>query len=106
MKASERLAQRNELLTIIGGIDRRLKDMVGVRSFRVAQEARGLLEQRNALKRELHDLGFSAPELNEGIARDKAVTSSGSADSSGVDGAVGGGSVARRRISPQAQGVG
>lgn len=50
MKASERLAERNDILEVIAEIDSELSALVGVRSFRAAQEAREKLDIRRGFK--------------------------------------------------------
>ncbi|WZB38337.1 hypothetical protein SEA_BAZZLE_49 [Mycobacterium phage Bazzle] len=103
MRASERLAERNDILEVIAEIDSELSALVGIRSFRAAQEAREKLDIRRGLEAELNALGFKAPELDERL-KHREVTRSSAATGGDRSGGSGSGSVvAKRRIGPSPQ---
>lgn len=64
MKASERLAKRNEILEMIKQLDHELECLGRDRSFRNAGLARAALDERADLGDELRALGFGVPELS------------------------------------------
>ena len=68
MKASERLAERNDILEVIFSIDDDLRALKPDKSFRAAQKCREILDIRRELSRDLNGLGFSAPGLDEGLS--------------------------------------
>ena len=104
MKASERLAERNELLEVISQIDDDLKGLKADKSFRAAQQAREMLDTCHQLCREINKLGFTAPELDEryrdgeGNRPGARFASPGGSDSAGEN------VVAKRRIGSASQG--
>ncbi|QFG10278.1 hypothetical protein J4U00_gp048 [Mycobacterium phage DyoEdafos] len=100
MKASERLAERNELLEVIAEIDSDLSGLIEDKSFRAAQQCREMLDARRETARELNALGFSAPELDERLRRRESVPAAGSGDRAGVRDSGGDCVVAKRRIGP------
>lgn len=105
MKASERLAERNDILEVIAQIDDELIALSDDKSFRAAQQAREMLDTRHELSRELNTLGFVAPELDERL-KDREVARSGARLAvSGCDLGSGDSVVAKRRIGPPPKGA-
>ncbi|AEZ50724.1 hypothetical protein [Mycobacterium phage Fezzik] len=103
MKASERLAERNELLEVISEIDSDLLGLLGDDSFQSAKQRREMLETRHSLARELNKLGFIAPELDERLKEYESFRN-GARYRPGDSELRGGGSVvAKRRIGPSPQ---
>lgn len=104
MKASARLEKRNDILEVIAEIDSELSGLVGVRSFRAAQQMREKLDIRRGLVTELNLLGFKGPELDERL-KYRAGIRNGPRDSVSGGGRDSGDCVvAKRRLgsSPQA----
>lgn len=61
LTASERLAERNDILTVINQIDSELNALGAVKSRRSAALCREMLDTRAELSIELKVLGFYAP---------------------------------------------
>ncbi|OYN81706.1 hypothetical protein CG716_04945 [Mycolicibacterium sphagni] len=93
MRASERLAERNDILAVINQIDDDLDTAD-------ADLTRELLDIRRGLGRELSTLGFTAPDLDERFKEHEG-TVAGAVDSAGGGGgSVDSSVVAKRRIGP------
>lgn len=67
LTASERLAERNDILTVINQIDSELNVLGAVKSRRSAALCREMLDTRAVLACELSGLGFYVPpcEFND-----------------------------------------
>lgn len=61
LTASERLAERNDILTVINQIDSELNALCAVKSRRSAALCREMLDTRAVLECELRGMGFYVP---------------------------------------------
>ncbi|QBP29132.1 hypothetical protein KNU48_gp113 [Mycobacterium phage Silverleaf] len=103
MKASQRLAERNDILEVINEIDSDLWGLADDDSLSAAKQRREMLETRHSLARELNKLGFMAPELDERLKEHEGFRN-GARYCAGDDELRSGGSVvAKRRIGPSPQ---
>ena len=110
MKASERLAERNDILGVLFQADSDLAGLKwckGGRQLRAGAAIRAaeLLDIRAGLVRELNALGFQAPELDGRFNFDEGGSTTAGDSAGGVPPVCGGSVVARRRLGPPGAGA-